>query len=159
MSADQLENQRALALGREELDAKFGSGSSRLLRASQLLATAARPDDVLYRIAAGWAYRFRDLSDGSRAIVDVSLPGHVIGLDTGLRKHTASVRTLTTTAIEVISAARGLSEVADSRTIALYLAWLAGERQQRKDDLLAAISCLDARGRVATMVLDFYRRL
>jgi CRP/FNR family transcriptional regulator, anaerobic regulatory protein len=159
MSANQLANQTALVLGRDELNAKFRSGSPRILRASQLLATAAKSDDVLYRIRAGWAYRFRDLSDGSRAILDVYLPGDVIGLDTGLRECTASVRTLTTTAIEVISAARGLSEVIESRNIALYLARLVGERRQRTDDLLAAISCLDARGRIAAMVLDFYRRL
>ena len=159
MSVDQLENQDALAVGGQDLNVKFRSGSPRIFRASQLLVTAARSDDVFYRIRAGWAYRFRDFSDGSRAIVDVYLPGDVIGLDTGLCKPAANVRTLTTTAIEVITAARGLSELIETPTIALYLAWLVGERQQRRDDLLAAISCLDARGRVATMVLDFYRRL
>jgi CRP-like cAMP-binding protein len=45
------------------------------------------------------------------------------------------------------------------RSIALYLAWLLSKRQRRADRLLAAISSLDARGRVAMMVLDFYTRL
>jgi hypothetical protein len=45
------------------------------------------------------------------------------------------------------------------RSIALYVAWLLSERQRRADRLLAAISGLDGRGRLAMMVLDFYGRL
>jgi CRP/FNR family transcriptional regulator, anaerobic regulatory protein len=160
MSTDWIEIQGDLDLGREVLAAKFRSGSPRVLRAGQLLIAGARPNDVLYRLRVGWAYRFRDLADGSRAIIEIYLPGDIIGFDTALcNGPVADVRTLTTTAVEVIAAERGLRDVISSQSIALYISWLLGERQQRTDRLLSAISCLDARGRVATMVLDFYRRL
>jgi CRP-like cAMP-binding protein len=52
-----------------------------------------------------------------------------------------------------------LVDLMTSRPTALYIAWLLGQRQQRADRLLSAVLCLDARGRLATIVLDFYTRL
>ena len=54
---------------------------------------------------------------------------------------------------------RGYACRADGRSVYRYIAFLLGLRQRRSDGLLAAISGLDARGRVATMLLDFYTRL
>jgi CRP/FNR family transcriptional regulator, anaerobic regulatory protein len=160
MSADPADTQSTLAVGRAELNAKFHGGSPRILRAGELLTTSARPDDVLYRLRAGWAYRFRDLSNGSRAIVDIHLPGDLIGLDTVLcSKPVTNVRCLTTAAVDIIVTEQGLKGVIASRAVALYLSWLAAERLERADQQLASISCLDARGRIAIMVLDFYQRL
>jgi CRP/FNR family transcriptional regulator, anaerobic regulatory protein len=160
MSADSAEYQRDLARGREELTAKFQSGSLRVLRAGQLFVAAAQPGDVLYRLRAGWAYRFRNLADGSQAIVDVYLPGDIIGFDSVLRNRDAeSVRTLTTIAVEVMAGDHGLPGLLASQYTALYISRLLSERQQRSDRLLSALSCLDARGRTAAMVLDFYQRL
>jgi CRP-like cAMP-binding protein len=96
----------------------------------------------------------------TRAIVDIYLLGDVIGLDAILQaRPSAEVLTLTSVAIEVIHAEDALVDLMASQPTALYIAWLLGQRQQRTDRLLAAIQCLDARGRLATMVLDFYRRL
>lgn len=58
MSADAAECQRNLTRGREELVAKFQKGSLRVLRSGQLFITAVQPGDALYRLRAGWAYRF-----------------------------------------------------------------------------------------------------
>jgi CRP/FNR family transcriptional regulator, anaerobic regulatory protein len=158
--ADSAECQRVLDRGREELIVKFQSGSLRALRAGQLFVAAAQPGDVLYRIRAGWAYRFRNLTEGSQAIVDVYLPGDIIGFDAVLRNRDAeSVRTLTTIAVEVIAGDHGLRGLLASECTAFYISRLFSERQQRSDRLLAALSCLDARGRMAAMVLDFYERL
>jgi len=67
--------------------------------------------------------------------------------------------TLTSVNTEVIDAAREFTDLMTCRPTALYVAWLLGRRQRRSDRLLAAVSSLDARGRLATMVLDFYARL
>ncbi len=160
MSANLSEVHGDLAFGREALNERFRSGSPRVLRSGQLLIAGAQPDDALYRLHGGWAYRFKNLSDGSQAIVDVYLPGDVIGLDAAVcNKEAESVRTLTTTAIEVITAERGLCELMGSPQVAFHIFSLLSERQRRSDRLLAAISCLDARGRMAAMVLDFFQRL
>jgi CRP-like cAMP-binding protein len=148
-----------LRLGRSALMAGFGRGSPRLLRAGQPLRCAGS-SDVLYRLQSGWAYRFYDLTDGSRAIVDVYLPGDIIGfVPPGRQQPAENVLTLTTAVVDAVAAEEGLSGLLASHPVAVYVAWLLGERQRRADRLISAISCLDARGRVATMVLDFYQRL
>ncbi len=59
----------------------------------------------------------------------------------------------------MIRAQDALMDLFAYRPAALYIAWLLGKRQRRADRLLASISGLDARGRLAMMVLDFYTRL
>jgi CRP-like cAMP-binding protein len=66
---------------------------------------------------------------------------------------------LTSITVAAIDAEDALTDLMACRPMALYIAWLLGQRQRRADRLLAAISCLDARGRLATMLLDFYMRL
>jgi CRP-like cAMP-binding protein len=100
------------------------------------------------------------LADRPRAIVDIYLPGDVIGLDTILRTRSSEqVLTLTSVTIEVMPAEDGLIDLMASQTTALYITWLLSQRQRRTDRLLSAVRSLDARGRLAAMVLDFYTRL
>ena len=147
-----------LVLGRRELGARFRALPPRTLGAGELLASATRSGKVIFHLVTGWACRFREFTDSHQVIVDIYLPGDVIGLDAVLRTRTLEeVMTLTSIAAEVIE--DGLTDLMTCRSTALYIAWLLGERQQRSDRFLAAISSLDARGRLATMLLDFYRRL
>jgi CRP-like cAMP-binding protein len=125
-----------------------------------LLATSGGLRNALCHIQSGWACQFHDFENGRRAIVDVYLPGDVIGLDAILRtRHSEEVLTLTSMTMEVIHTENALIELMASQPTALYIAWLLGQRQQRTDRLLSAVQCLDARGRLATMLLDFYTRL
>jgi CRP/FNR family transcriptional regulator len=149
-----------LALGRRELAARFHSSPPYTFRAGEILVAAVRSSDAIHHLQGGWACQFRDLPDGRRAIVDIYLPGDVIGLDAALRiRPLEEVMTLTSLTIETINTANVLSELMACRPTALYIAWLLGQRQRRADRFLAAVSCLDARERLAMMVLDFYTRL
>jgi len=149
----------ALILGRRELAAKFRASPSYTAGARELL-TFTRSSNAIYHLVAGWACRVRNFPDGHQAIVDVYLPGDIIGLDEMLFPQTlAEVMTLTSVAAEVIGTEGGLTDLMSRRWIALYVAWLLARRQRRSDRFLAAISSLDAQGRLATMVLDFYNRL
>jgi CRP-like cAMP-binding protein len=144
-----------LALGRQELSAKFHRSPPRILRSNELLAVGSR--DAIYHLRAGWACQFRDLPDGRRAIVDIYLPGDVIGLDAATQtRRSEEVVTLTSVTVGTILAEDALTT---TQSTALYILWLLSQRQRRADRLLAALSCLDARGRLATMLLDLYTRL
>jgi CRP-like cAMP-binding protein len=155
-----VELRNELNLGRRDLNARFYSSLPRTVGPGQLLATSVVPRNAIYHIRAGWACQFRDLDNGRRAIFDVYLPGDVIGLDAVLRtRPTKEVVTITSVTAEVIDDENALIDLMASRPTALYLAWLFGHRQRRADQLLAAVLCLDARGRMATMLLDFYTRL
>jgi len=148
-----------LALGRRRLRESFASSSPRILKAGELLGGSGA-SKAIYRLRAGWACQFHDLANGRRAILDVYLPGDVIGLDGGVHvRPVEEVLTLTTATIETITAEDVLVELVADRSIALCIAFLLGLRQRRSDRLFAAISSLDARGRLAMMLLDFYTRL
>jgi CRP/FNR family transcriptional regulator, anaerobic regulatory protein len=154
-----LELQRELALGRQALIARFEAGSSRVLNPAELLIAGANQDEVLYRLRLGWTYRSYDLADERTAIVDVHVPGEILGFDTvPCERRNANIRTLTIAVIEIITAERGILELLTGAT-GLCIWRLLSERQQRADRLVATISSLDARGRIAAMVLDFYQRL
>jgi len=148
-----------LILGRRELAARFRASPSYTAGAKERLK-CIRSSNTIYHLVAGWACRVRDFPDGHHAIVDVYLPGDVIGLEGMLfPRSLADVVTLTSVATEVIDTEGGLADLISCRCTALYVAWLLARRQRRSDRFLAAISSLDARGRLATMVLDFYKRL
>jgi CRP-like cAMP-binding protein len=118
------------------------------------------PSDEIYHLQTGWACQFRNLSNGRRAIVDVFLPGDMIGLDSALHsRQQEEIVTLTAVTLRAITAEDALIDLMGCRSAALYITWLLVQRQQRADRLLAAISCLDAPGRLAMMVLEFYTRL
>jgi CRP/FNR family transcriptional regulator len=155
-----VELRRKLALGRGELTARFHSSPPCTFGPGELLATSAGPKEAIYLIRAGWACQFRNLANGRKAIVDVYLPGDVIGLDGVLRTRCLEeVLTLTSVTVEAFHAEDALIGLMACQQTALYITWLLGQRQRRADLLFAAVSCLDARGRLATMMLDFYTRL
>jgi CRP/FNR family transcriptional regulator len=149
-----------LALGRRELSSRFRSPPPRTVAPRQLLATSAASKGAIYHIRAGWACQFRDLANGRRAIVDIYLPGDVVGLDAVFKtRGLEEVVTITSVTAEVIDEEGALLGLMACRPTALYIAWLFSHRQRRVDQLLAAVLRLDARGRMATMLLDLYTRL
>ena len=133
----------------------FAASLAHMHKAGELL-----PSNEICHLRVGWACQFHALSNGSRAIVHVYLPGDVIGLDTFLcTRRFEEISALTAVTIETVDPLDAQSSLMANRPIALYVAWLLGQRQRRADRLVAAISCLDAPGRMALMVLDFYKRL
>lgn len=149
-----------LALGRRKLATAFRTSPPRSLRSGELLATLARYKSGIFRLCAGWAGRYCDLSNDRSFIVDVYVPGDVICLDTLLRsRQPEAVLTLTSVTLEVIPAENGFLDLMADRSIALYFFWLLDQRQRRADRRLAANTLLEAQARLAMMVLDFYTRL
>ena len=147
-----------LARGRRNFSARFDCSPLCIVAPGKLLATELR--NAVCHVRAGWACEIRDLVNGPRAIVDVYLPGDLIGLDAILRtRRSEEVLTLTSVTVEVIHEEHALIDLMSSRPTALYIAWLFSQKQQRAERLLSAVLCLDARGRLATMMLDFYTRL
>lgn len=146
---------RELALGQRKLRAIFEGSPQRAHTSGEILQS-----NQIYNLRTGWACQFRNLSNGHRIIVDLYLPGDMIGLDTPLHtRPLEQVLTLTAVTMGAVAGENALLDLMAYRPTALYIAWLLGQRQSRADCLLAAISSLDAVGRLAAMVLDVYTRL
>jgi CRP/FNR family transcriptional regulator, anaerobic regulatory protein len=160
LSKSGAELREQLEIGRSELRARFRNSPPCTIGEGKLLAARVKSSTPICRLASGWACRYRVFPDGHQAIVDIYLPGHVIGLESILQTQALkNVLALTSITIETMDAEDVLIDLMACRSTALYIAWLLGQRQNRADRLLAAISGLDARGRLATMLLDFYKRL
>ena len=149
-----------LLRGRRQLEARFGTAPPLTLRAGEVFAAAGGLRDAIYRLRTGWACQYRELPNCRRAIIDVYLPGDLIGLDGLFRtRPLENVLALTLVEVTTIDGDNILTQLLACQSNALYVAWLLVRRQQRTDHLLTAISSLDARGRLAAMLLYFYKRL
>jgi CRP/FNR family transcriptional regulator, anaerobic regulatory protein len=164
IGADKTELHDNILAGKREFTSRFSSNPLKSVKPGHPLTSAHKSSDdahpVIYRLRSGWACQFRRLSDGRKAILDIYLPGDVIGLDAALNTRSIqNVVALTSSAVDTMIAEEGLCGLMTHPHIALYVTWLLAQRQRRADRLLTAISSLDARGRLAVMFFDFYRRL
>jgi CRP-like cAMP-binding protein len=124
------------------------------------LVAATRSGNAICHLVEGWACRFHSFSNGHQAIVNVYLPGDIIGLDAISRSRSLEgVITLTSIVTETIDGEQAFADLMTFQSIAVYIGWVLGRQQRRTERHVAAISSLDARGRLATMALDFYTRL
>jgi CRP/FNR family transcriptional regulator, anaerobic regulatory protein len=149
-----------LALGRKKLITAFYDSPACTFKPGELPTKAGRYNSGLFRLRAGWACQFGDLSNVPSVIVDVYVPGDLIGLDTFIRtQRLRGFLALTSVTLQVIRAEDALLDLMADRSAALYILWLLGQRQRRANRRLAVNTCLEAQSRLAMMVLDFYTRL
>ena len=164
VGADNTELNCDLLAGEHEFTSRFSGHPLTFIKPGEPLIGVDKSINVVhpvaYRLRSGWACQLRKLSDGRKAILDIYLPGDVIGLDAALNtRPIKNVVALTSIAVDVMVAEEGLCGLMMHRHTALYVTWLLAQRQRRADRLLAAISSLDARGCLAVMFFDFYLRL
>jgi len=152
------EIKEALVRGKQRLYENFAEASPLCLSAGEMFTIDGLRSDHFYRLQSGWACQYQELYEGRRAIIDLYLPGDFIGLDASFNTRPIE-NVLALTSVEIVGAGNVLSDASASWDTALFVAWLLGHRQRRDDRLLAAISGCDARGRLAMMVLDLYKRL
>lgn len=148
-----------LTLGRRRVIAAFSDLPPRSLKPRELLA-APGCEAAIFRLRAGWACHSCDLSNNRTAIIDVYVPGDVIGLEALFRTQLPKeVLTLTSASVEIIQVHNGLLDFMIDRSTLAYMFWLLSQRQQRLERHLAANTRFEPQARVAMMVLDFYARL
>jgi CRP-like cAMP-binding protein len=118
---------------------------------------AADPPSVLTN--RGVAYRSLNLLDGRRAIADIILPTDIAGIDQSeLGRCGYEIVAASLLGYRLLTAARVRELMRDPRIAARALT-LAAAARQRADGHFCAVTKLDARGRMAWMMLDIYERL
>lgn len=123
------------------------------------LVSAGEVGIGLYRITRGWAYRYREPSEGCRQILDFLMPGEIIGLQAallGVMEH--SVRSLTALSVSVLDARLVTEAFRSEPELALRLARHVAGEASRADEMLTAIGCGDAVARLAFLMISLYRR-
>lgn len=122
-----------------------------------------RQDEVggpVYTLFEGWAIRYQRLPTGARQILDILLPGDIIGLASALLgtiKH--SVQAITPATLCVLSG-RGWPELFERHpAVALNQLQTRVEEEQRGDVRLSLLGRSNAEQRIAYLMLDTFDRL
>jgi CRP/FNR family transcriptional regulator len=122
-----------------------------------------REDEIggpVYTLFEGWAVRYHRLPNGARQILDIVLPGDMVGLASavlGRVKH--SVQAITPATLCVLEG-RGFSELFSGYpTLALNILQTRVEEEQRMDTRLSLLGRSTAAQRIAYLMLETFDRL
>ncbi len=119
-------------------------------------------DDELDRtwvVLSGWAIRFKTFEDGRRQILEILLPGDIIGLyAVMLRRADFGVETLTRMTLAAFPAAALIDVSTRAPRLALALGWLAGQGERRLDEQVTRVGRRSATERMAHLFVELYLR-
>lgn len=114
----------------------------------------------LYTMYAGWAFRYKTLSDGRRQILNFVLPGDFIGLQqefAGIATH--GIEAITQVQLCVFPH-NGLWEFFKADPSLGYdVTWLAAREEGMVDDNLVTAGRRNAAERIAMLLMQLYRRI
>ena len=109
-------------------------------------------------LVAGWACRFRHLSDGRRQIFDLVLPGEGVGVCR--RPHPlASTSIVALTPLQLVDASSLLQEEDPHGHLQAAIQAQADEAERRALDQIVRLGRLTATERLAHLLLELHRRL
>ena len=118
------------------------------------------PNGKLFTLYAGWAFRYKTLSDGRRQILSFVLPGDLIGLQQEFGDTTAhGVEALTECALCVFPGDRLWDLFRGDPRLGYDVTWLAARSEGQVDDNLLTTGRRNACERVAVLLIQLYRRL
>ena len=133
--------------------------SELVLEADTELIHVGRTDGPLYTLLAGWAFRFKTLSDGRRQILNFLLPGHFIGVQQKMEDGAAhGVVTLTTARFCVFKHDALWELHRREPSMGFNVTWLTAHEESLVDDNLLSIGRRSAEERVATLLIQLYKR-
>jgi len=130
------------------------------VQAGGSLIAEGRPNGRLYTLYAGWAFRYKTLSDGRRQILNFLLPGDLIGLqqefgDTAMH----GVDALTDCNFCVFATDSLWTLFHAHPRLGYDVTWLAAREEGMVDDNLLTTGRRNATERVAMLLMHLHRRL
>ncbi|MGM0767254.1 MAG: Crp/Fnr family transcriptional regulator [Pseudomonadota bacterium] len=124
------------------------------------LWTQGDESEDFYSVKKGWAYSYRDLEDGSRQVLDVYVPGDIIGLrEFAFEKRISGLELLTDGVLCAFPKTR-LSEIfAESLLLCNIFFMIASRDQAILVERLVNLGRRSAREKVAHFLVELARRL
>jgi len=118
------------------------------------------PSDEFFSVKKGWAYSFRDLKDGTRQVLDIYVPGDIIGLrDFAFRKRVTGLRLLTDGVLCAFPKARLTEVFAESLLLCNIFFMIASRDQAILVERLVNLGRRSAREKLAHFLVEIARRL
>ncbi|HEY4252781.1 MAG TPA: Crp/Fnr family transcriptional regulator [Roseomonas sp.] len=129
------------------------------LPAGAAILTEGETSDRLFTLLGGWAFRFMTLADGRRQILNVLLPGDLIGLQGELMAATAhGVEALTGVSLCVFARDSLWAFYRDHPSLALDITWLSAHEERIVDEAVLSIGRRTARERIAALLVHIHKR-
>ena len=114
----------------------------------------------IYTLYEGWAARYRTLPNGTHQILDILLPGDLVGLPAALLGGAGhSVRTLTAATFCVLDANRLAALIRQKPGLALNMLQARVREQERADVWLTVLGRMGASERIGYLLLQLRDRL
>src|SRR6202166_442535 len=125
-----------------------------LLPAGSEIVHAGDDSPELYTLYAGWAFRFKNLPDGRRQILNFLLPGDLLGLQAAMfdaAQH--GIETLTDVELCLLPRHKIWHLFGQMRELACDVAGLGAREESRVDENLLSAGRRSAAERVAALIL------
>lgn len=130
------------------------------LDAGQTLLHEGQTSPYLYTLLSGWMYRHKSLPDGRRQILNYSLPGDFVGMQSAVLKEMQhTVEALTDVRLCVFTREKLWSLYSTQPGLGFDLTWLVSREEKMLDDHLLSIGRRSALERMAFFVLLLHRRV
>jgi CRP/FNR family transcriptional regulator, anaerobic regulatory protein len=137
----------------------FRSGTA-VVPAGSTIIHEQKSTDKLFTLYAGWAFRYKTLSDGRRQILNFLLPGDFIGLQQEFTDGAMHGIEAVTEVALCVFARDGLWELFRQHPRLAYdITWLSARGEGMVDDNLVTTGQRNATERIAMLLMHLYRRL
>ena len=119
-----------------------------------------QPSGKLFTLFAGWAFRYKTLSDGRRQILNILLPGDFIGLQQEFADGAMhGIEAMTDCWLCVFPRDRLWDVFREYPRLGYNVTWLSAREEGFVDDNLVTTGQRNATERIAMLLMHLYRRL
>lgn len=130
------------------------------VHAGDTLVREGQPNSRLFTLYAGWAFRYKTLSDGRRQILNFLLPGDLLGLQQEFDEAAPhGIEALTECVLCVFQNDSLWSIFREQPRLGYDITWLAAHEEGHLDQNLLTTGRRNATERVAMLLMHLYRRL
>lgn len=131
-----------------------------VLPADSEIIAAGQEQVELYTLYAGWAIRCKTLPDGRRQILNIHLPGDLIGLQGAMFDAPVySVEALTEVQLCLLPRRQIWSLFKTMPELAFDVTWLGAHEESHVDEHLTSAGRRSATERIAALIIMLYKRL
>ena len=124
------------------------------------IIAAGQEQVELYTLYSGWAFRFKMLPDGRRQILNIHLPGDLIGLQGAMFEAPSyGVEALTEVQICVLPRRKVWSLFQNMPELSFDVTWLGAREESHVDEGLTSVGRRNAVESIAALIILLYKRL
>ena len=129
------------------------------LRPGKAIVREGDPAERLYTLLSGWAFRFKTLPDGRRQILNVLMPGDLVGLQAKLFQEAShGIESLTEVTLCAFARERTWEVFRRFPALAFDLTWLGAREERLVDEVLLSVGRRTAAERLSMLILHLWNR-